>query len=261
MSTLQLTNPHAVLAALESRPQDVLAVRLPEQGAGPAWQTVADRAQAAGIRLRRTRGEGDGGRPRDAGRRGAGRRGGGPAKTGREGGASAEVRERPPVTLDELFAGAKQREDGRGLWLAVDQVQDPRNLGAIFRSASFFGVAGVLLTRDQSAPLTAVSYDTASGGLESVPYAWAANLARDLGEARDAGLWILGAAGEADTDVGAVPRDRPWLLVVGNEEKGLRRLTRESCDQLCRLTPRGAVDSLNVSVASAVLMAELRRPL
>ena len=163
------------------------------------------------------------------------------------------------MAVHELFAGGAKRDGGKGLWLAIDQVQDPRNLGAIFRSASFFGVAGVLLTRDRAAPLSSVAYDTASGGLEHVPFAWASNLSRDFAEARDNGLWILGAAGEADDDVSTVDRNRPWLLVLGNEEKGLRRLTREGCDQLCRLSPIGAVDSLNVSVAAAVLMAGLRQ--
>lgn len=169
------------------------------------------------------------------------------------------MRPREDVGVHQLFEGAKERDAGRGLWLAIDQVQDPRNLGAIFRSASFFGVAGVLLCRDRAAPLSSVAYDTASGGLEYVPFAWAANLSRDMAIARDAGLWILGAAGEAEDDVSTVDRNRPWLLVLGNEEKGLRRLTREGCDQLCRLTPQGDVGSLNVSVAAAVLMAGLRR--
>lgn len=292
---LRLTNPHAVLAALATRPKDVLSLSVPSRGAGEAWQQAALLAQDHGIRVRQLaplehvadddgpgrRGErrsGGLGSPRGDSRQGQGRgsRGGGPAhraghggqrsgrgpggtKTGRTSGAEAEVRPREDVGVHQLFAGGATAQGGKGLWLAIDQVQDPRNLGAIFRSASFFGVAGVLLTRDRAAPLSSVAYDTASGGLEHVPFAWASNLSRDMAIARDEGLWILGAAGEAEDDVSTVDRERPWLLVLGNEEKGLRRLTREGCDQLCRLTPRGAVDSLNVSVAAAVLMANLRQ--
>lgn len=293
---LRLTNPHSVLAALATRPKDVLTLSVPSRGAGEAWQQAAIVAQENGIRVRQLapveepaddegpgrRGDRRGGYRRSdstqsrgarggqrgghqggqrGGPRGAprGGRGGGGPKSGRTGGAEAEVRPREGIAVHELFAGGAKRDGGKGLWLAIDQVQDPRNLGAIFRSASFFGVAGVLLTRDRAAPLSSVAYDTASGGLEHVPFAWASNLSRDFAEARDNGLWILGAAGEADDDVSTIDRERPWLLVLGNEEKGLRRLTREGCDQLCRLSPIGAVDSLNVSVAAAVLMAGLRR--
>jgi 23S rRNA (guanosine2251-2'-O)-methyltransferase len=286
---LRLTNPHAVVAALTTRPGDVLSLSVPSRGAGETWQRAAALASDAGIRVRQlvpiereresadegrrgghAHGRSGGSRRRqgaDAGRRGrqSQQRGGpsgpgGPGGPGgRSGGGEAEVRPREDVGVHQLFEQGAERDAGRGLWLAIDQVQDPRNLGAIFRSASFFGVAGVLLTRDRAAPLSSVAYDTASGGLEYVPFAWASNLSRDMAIARDAGLWILGAAGEADDDVSTVDRNRPWLLVLGNEEKGLRRLTREGCDQLCRLTPQGTVDSLNVSVAAAVLMAGLRR--
>lgn len=276
-STLFLTNPHSALAALEVRPRDVLEVRLPAQGAGDAWQKMAGKAAKQGIpvTLRKDDGEAGqgarprhqrGGRDRDDSRGRRGRPDGrGRAKPGegaqrkarREGGGIALVREQEGLDPAELFEGAAQRNDGRALFLALDQVQDPRNVGAIFRSAAFFGVAGVLLSSDRSAPLTEVSYDTASGGLEHVPFAWASNLRRDLKAAREAGVWLLGAAEEAERPVQEVPRDRPWLLIVGNEESGLRRLTREACDDLCRLQARGPVRSLNVSVATAVLLGHL----
>jgi 23S rRNA (guanosine2251-2'-O)-methyltransferase len=167
------------------------------------------------------------------------------------------VRSLEGVDPEELFAHVRDPGRPPGLWLALDCVQDPHNLGAVFRSAAFFGVRGILLTRDRSAPLSAVVYDVASGGMESVPFASPPNLDRALKTARDAGLWILGAAEEAKHDVSRVPRDRPWLLVLGNEESGLRRLTRENCDDLCRITSHGEVGSLNISAAGAVLMANL----
>ncbi len=258
---LRLTNPHSVLAALEHRPGAVREVQLPPRGANEAWQQVAERAQAQGVPVELLPGAADG---RGGARRGGGRDHGAPGavalsepKDGRSGSACAMVRPAPEARLGDLFADGASRDEGHGLWLALDQVQDPRNLGAVMRSAAFFGAQGVVLTRDQSAPLSAVAYDTASGGMECVPHATVTNLRRALDNARDAGLWILGAAGEAERDVAQVPRDRPWLLVLGNEERGLRRLTREGCDDLCRLTPRGGVDALNVSAAAAALLARL----
>ncbi|MFO0917367.1 MAG: RNA methyltransferase [Planctomycetaceae bacterium] len=143
---------------------------------------------------------------------------------------------------------------------ALDCLQDPQNVGSIFRTAAFFGIRGVIVTRDRSAPLNGTVYDVASGGMELVPFAQPPNLARALEAAKSAGLWILGSSEHAEKTIAAVPRDRPWLLVVGSEDQGLRRLTLEHCDEVCRIEPRGALPSLNVSTAAAVLMAELCRP-
>ena len=143
------------------------------------------------------------------------------------------------------------------MWLALDQIQDTHNIGAIFRTAAFFGVEGLLLTRDRSAPLNATVYDVACGGIETVPFVVQTNLSRALEQAKRAGVWVLGSSEHAEQDVTEIERDRPWLLVLGNEEKGLRRLTLETCDAICRLTPRGKVGSLNVSVAAGVLTAML----
>jgi len=244
---LRLLNPHSALAALETRPGSVHEVGLPPKGAGSAWSQVEEAARAQGVPVRVAQ---------PAEQRGR-QRGGGP-KSGREGGAYAEADPRPAVSLDELLADP-QRDGGRGLWLALDRVQDPRNLGAVVRAAAFFGVAGLLLTRDGSAPLSSLAYDVAAGGLEYVPHAWVGNLTRDLATVKEAGIWVLGASERGDDDVEQVDRARPWLLIVGNEEKGLRRLTLEGCDQTCRLVPQGQVGSLNVSVAAAVLLSTLRR--
>lgn len=249
--SLELHNPHSVLAALETRPQDVVEIRLSTNQASGAWADVVARASQHRVPVvkRASRQEAGRGRSKDH-----------TGESGRAGGAYARVKERGGVSLDELFADVEGREGGKGLWLALDCIQDPHNVGAIFRSAAFFGVQGVLLTPDRSAPLSATVYDVASGGMECVPFSIQTNLARSLGQAKKMGLWILGASEHATDDVKQVDRDCAWVLVLGNEEKGLRRLTQQTCDVLCRLSARGPVTSLNVSVAAGVLMAALTSP-
>ncbi len=243
---LELQNPHSVLAALEARAKDVQVVRLPPRGGGEGWSAVERRAEEAGVRVERIdRERREGNEARANGR-----------ESGRGGWAMAVVREREAVPLEDLF-----RDPGeRGLWLALDGVQDPHNVGAIFRTAAFFGVRGIVTMRDRAAPLSAVVYDVASGGLEAVPFALETNLRRVLESAKAAGVWIVGSAEQAETAVQEVPRDRPWLLVLGREDQGLRRLTLEHCDVVCGIESRGAVGSLNVSVAAGVLIETLSRP-
>ncbi len=245
---IELRNPHSVQAALERRPNAVMEIRLHSRQPGTAWESVAETAKAARVPVRR------GQRPEQSGRRQP--KG---DQSERIGAGSATVKELDPVELDEIFANGAERANGRGVWLALDQVQDPRNLGAIFRSAAFFGLEGLIFTRHKSAPLTGVAYDAASGGIEHVPYANPPSLTRTMQLAKDNGLWILGASEHAEQDISEVDRERPWLLIVGNEQQGLRRLTQKNCDTMCRLSPRGPVQSLNVSVATAVLLAGLTR--
>lgn len=242
---LELKNPHSVLAAIQARPLDVLDIHVATDAPSPAWSDVIDVARTHAIRI--TRG---GGRPVSRDRRGG-------EKEGRETGMSASVRERADVSLEQLFADAATRANGHGLWLALDNLQDPHNVGAIFRTAAFFGVQGIVVTKDRSAPISGVAYDVAAGGLEHVPFTVVPNLARAVAVAKESGLWVLGTSEHATDDVTQVDRGRPWLLIVGNEEKGMRRLTAEHCDSVCCITPRGGVTSLNVSVATGILIATL----
>lgn len=244
--SLTLKNPHSVLAALEARPKDVLSVTVTSARPAGAWGDVAEAARAAGVPVK------IGAERPHGGKRPAG------DKAGRLGGSEAVVRELPPVAPQELFAGADPNRPD--LWLALDQVQDPHNLGAVFRTAGFFGVKGLIITRDRSAPMSAVVYDTATGGVEHVPFAQPANLRGALEAAKEAGLWVLGSSEHEGQDVFEIPRDRPWLLVLGNEMSGMRRLTGATCDMTCRLVPRGPVTSLNVSAAASALVAALCRP-
>lgn len=253
--SIEIRNPHSVLAVLENRPRDIERIALPAGALSPGWTRVAQIAEKRGIRLVPAASPGQ---DRPASKGPKGRDGRKDAKRdrsvgGRMGGASATVKEHPGVSVEELFEGASKG----GLWLALDSIQDPQNVGAIFRVAGFFGVRGILLTEERSASLTGTVYDVASGGVECVPFSQQINLKRALEAAKEAGLWILGSSEHATMELSEVPRDRPWLLILGNEEKGMRRLTEESCDMVCKIPQKGKVDSLNVSVAAGILISHL----
>ncbi len=246
--TLELKNPHSVLAAIHARPHEVFDVHLASDTPSPAWTEVLDLAAASAVRVTRI------GRSGRAAVRGG-------ETSGRETLMSASVRERPDVSLEELF-GKKTDVDeatsrASGLWLALDNLQDTHNVGAIFRTAAFFGVRGIVVTKDRSAPMNATVYDVAAGGVEHVPFTLVPNLARAIGIAKESGLWVLGTSEHATEEISQIDRDRPWLLIVGNEESGMRRLTAEHCDTVCRIAPRGEVTSLNVSVATGIMIAAL----
>ena len=145
------------------------------------------------------------------------------------------------------------------IWLGLDGVQDSRNIGAIARTAQFFGVRGIVLTRDRTAPITAISHDVAAGGLEVLKISQPPNLSKALSEIRSLGVWIVGTAEDAEANLQSLKPDRPWLILVGNEEKGLRRLTREACDLMVSIPSNDQfVSSLNVSVAAGITISSLK---
>jgi 23S rRNA (guanosine2251-2'-O)-methyltransferase len=144
-------------------------------------------------------------------------------------------------------------------FLVLDGITDPHNLGACLRSAEAAGVHAVILPRDRSASLTATARKVASGAAERVPLARVTNLSRTLEQLADAGVWVIGAAGETETSVYDADLKGPLAIVMGAEDKGLRRLTREHCQQLVKIPMAGEIESLNVSVATAVLMFEAVR--
>lgn len=143
--------------------------------------------------------------------------------------------------------------------LVLDQVQDPHNLGACLRSADAAGVQAVITTRDRAAGLTPVVHKVASGATRSVPFIQVTNLARTLDQLRQRGIWLVGAAGDAPMTLHAVDFTGPLAVVMGAEGSGLRRLTRERCDHLVQIPMAGTVESLNVSVATGVMLFEALR--
>lgn len=154
---------------------------------------------------------------------------------------------------------AVQSLNGTALFLVLDNVQDPHNLGACLRSCDATGAHGVIITKDNATGITPTVCKVASGAAETIPVYQVTNLARTLRWLKDQGLWIFGAAGEAQQTVYQVDLTVPLALVLGAEGKGMRRLTREQCDVLVKLPMHGTVESLNVSVATGVLLYEVIR--
>lgn len=145
------------------------------------------------------------------------------------------------------------------LLLVLDGVQDPHNLGACLRVADAAGVHAIIAPKDRACGLNATAIKVASGAAETVPYVTVTNLARTLRELQERDILIVGATGEAETDLYAVDQSVPMAWVLGSEGDGLRRLTRETCDVLARIPMLGSVESLNVSVASGICLFEARR--
>ena len=149
--------------------------------------------------------------------------------------------------------------DRPGPLLVLDQVTDPRNVGAILRSAAAFGVAAVI-TQDRNAPdETGALAKAASGALETIPLLRAVNITRTLIALKAAGFWVVGLDAGGEALAGPALADRRIALVLGAEGEGLRRLTRETCDVIAGLAMKGAMESLNVSAAAAVALYELAR--
>ncbi len=174
-------------------------------------------------------------------------------------GVVAEVRAAAALDESYLFDELLPGLAGPALLLVLDGVTDPHNLGACLRSADAFGAHAVIVPRDNSAPLNATARKVASGAADVVPLVSVTNLARTLRALQEAGVWIVGAAGEAGQGIAAVDLRGAVALVMGAEGSGMRRLTREHCDHLASIPMCGEVSSLNVSVATGVFLYEARR--
>lgn len=233
---------HAVRAVLEKRPGDVLRLAMSAARDDARMRGLRELAATRGIRaLQATADELD-------------RETGGAAHQG----VLAEVR--PSTALDEnglldLLVAAKPPL----LVLVLDGVSDPHNLGACLRTADAAGANAVVAPRDRAAGLTPVVRKVAAGAAETVPFAQVTNLARSLRDLKAAGIWIAGTAEDGEQELYAADLTGSLAFVMGAEGRGLRRLTRDSCDYCLRLPMRGAVASLNVSVAAGIVLFEARR--
>ncbi|WP_226665369.1 23S rRNA (guanosine(2251)-2'-O)-methyltransferase RlmB [Microbulbifer aggregans] len=163
---------------------------------------------------------------------------------------------------EQFLKSLLQQLDDRGeppFLLLLDGVTDPHNLGACLRSAEAAGVHAVIAPKDKAAGLTPTARKVACGAAEVLPFVTVTNLARTLQMLQQAGVWIYGAAGEAEQNIYQAQLTGPLALVMGAEGPGLRRLTRENCDHLIKIPMAGEVSSLNVSVATGVCLFEAVR--
>jgi 23S rRNA (guanosine2251-2'-O)-methyltransferase len=167
----------------------------------------------------------------------------------------------PPYSYshpDDLLA-AVTADGAPALLVALDNISDPRNLGAIVRSVAAFGGHGVLIPQRRSASVTAVAWRTSAGAAARLPVARATNLTRTLKSWAGAGLHIVGLDTDGDTTVDELDGSGPIVVVVGSEGKGLSRLVRETCDAVVSIPMAGPTESLNASVAAGVVLAEIAR--
>jgi 23S rRNA (guanosine2251-2'-O)-methyltransferase len=231
---------HAVRAVLENEPDRIRALYV-QRGRDQRKQVLVDLARAAGVRVEFV----------DA--RWLARR-----VDGAHQGVVADCHE---IALSDEHALETAWPDlsTPRLVLALDGVQDPRNLGACLRSAGAAGVQAVLLPKRHSAPLSPAAIKTAAGAVEELFIVEVSNLARRLGWLKAHGAWVVGAAGEAAEAYFQAEFRGDTVIVMGGEEKGLRRLTRECCDQLVSIPMSGGVQSLNVSVAAGIMLFEVAR--
>jgi len=237
---------HAVTAALRYEPASVQELWVDRQRQDARMRALLEEAQRGGVIVHLTaRAELDRLTHR------ARHQGVVARRAGRDGSASV----RGELNLAELVAAVQ----GPPLLLALDGVQDPHNLGACLRSADAAGVHAVIAPADRAVGLTPAVRKVACGAAETVPFVPVTNLARALRWLQVQRLWIVGAASEADISLYEMDFTGPVAIVLGAEEQGLRRLTRELCDYLVRIPMAGHVASLNVSVAAGVFLFEAVR--
>ncbi|MDR2876954.1 MAG: 23S rRNA (guanosine(2251)-2'-O)-methyltransferase RlmB [Chromatiales bacterium] len=234
---------HTVSGLLRRQPGAVRAVWLQDGAHNPRHTDIETLAAEQGIRLSRL--------PLDELERRAG--------GARHQGVIAQF-DLEAVTLDEGdIDDVLAAIEGPPLLLVLDGVQDPHNLGACLRTADAAGVHAVIAPKDRATGLTPVVCKVASGAVGHIPFLRVTNLARTLRQLRDADIWIAGAAAEGAQSLYETDLTLPIALVLGAEGTGLRRLTREHCDWLVSIPMAGAVESLNVSVASGICLFESRR--
>ncbi len=162
-------------------------------------------------------------------------------------------------SLDELLEQLEAAGEEKPLLLVLDSVTDPHNLGACLRVADGAGAHAVIAPKDHAAGISAVVAKVASGAAETVPYFMVTNLARTLGELKERSIWCIGTSDDAPKTIYDVDLKGPVALVLGAEGEGMRQLTRKTCDELVSIPMHGAVESLNVSVASGVCLYEALR--
>ena len=233
---------NAVASAIEHDGENVREVLLEAGGRNPRIVEIEGNARRLGIEVRRVVQQ---------------------ALDGVAGGLrhqGAVARYAAARTWDEHeLEGLVEAAEGRALVLVLDGVQDPHNLGACLRSAAAAGVTAVVFPKDKAVQVNATVRKTSSGAADTLPIFSVTNLSRTLRDLQKAGVWIYGFAGDADASLYALDLKGNVALVMGSEGDGLRRLTRENCDQLVKIPMPGKFESLNVSVATGIALFEAVR--
>lgn len=231
---------HAVLAKVRQQPAAVVEIYVDGSRDDSRTRDLVAKAQNNGVRVVIA----------DA------RRLDGMAPPGKHQGVVAKVSGAAQhVSLDDLLDTLGEPP----LLLVLDGVTDPHNLGACLRAADGAGVHAVIAPKDRACGLTQAAIKVACGAAETVPYLMVTNLARTLRELKERDIWVVGTADQAEKTIYETKLPAGLALVMGAEGEGMRRLTRETCDQLVRLPMFGSVESLNVSVAAGVCLYEARR--
>ncbi len=235
---------HALGVRIKTAPQSVIEVFYDVSRRDARMRQFTDRAREAGIRLI----ESDGVRlAKMAGSHG-------------HQGVVARVNAVAVITsLDELLEQLEASGVASPLILVLDGVTDPHNLGACLRVADGAGAHAVIAPKDHAAGINATVSKVASGAAETMPYFMVTNLARTLGELKERNIWCIGTSDDAPKTIYDVDLKGPVALVLGAEGEGMRQLTRKTCDELVSIPMHGAVESLNVSVASGVCLYEALR--
>ncbi len=231
---------HPILELLRLQPKKVREVVIQQGKGGAKIQEIIALAQEQGVKIRFLPGQ---------------RFPSSPDKTHQ--GVLAKTAPVSTCSLHELLKKAK--EEAQPLIVALDSIQDPHNLGAIIRTAAAAGATGIILPKDRSAPLNATAAKAAAGAMAHLNLCLVTNLVSALQSVKDTGFWVYGAAGEAKHTVYATTFSEGVCLVIGGEDKGLRPLVREHCDELVSIPMAGSLNSLNASVAAGVILFEIVR--
>ena len=242
MSTELLIGIHSVEAALNHDAANITELYIESGLQNPRIKELAERARDLGIKPHA--------RDREAMERMTG--------GGRHQGVAARYKTPPPRSENEL-PGLIEAAAGKALFLILDGVTDPHNLGACLRSAEAAGVTAVIVPKDKAVGITPTVRRASAGAADRGPFVSATNLARTLKVLKDAGVWITGLAGDAPQSVYDIDMQGSVGIVVGGEGDGMRRLTREACDHVAHIPMLGSVESLNVSVATGVVLFEALR--